>query len=125
MRYRRVKFALFAIAMIYPWLISAALLTTWVAAASTLGREPRPYADDPKFIGTIVSFCYDGTCAVTMGLPVAAALGATISCWFFFGDGRRTSLGVLAPALIVLSWLAGLLALWCIGQSPVGAWFMD
>jgi hypothetical protein len=109
----------------YPWLAVCGLATTWLTACVVLGRPPRPSADDPLEIGTVVSIVYYFTALSCMTAPfalmlTAVGLVAIARTWPY----PRRHPTVLAFAGTVISWFLAFVTL--TGRlHEVGVWFMD
>lgn len=63
---------------VYPFLLVAALYSTWGIAWLTLGHIPQPSFDDPSNIGLAVDVAYLISGVLLIVFPVAAMVGMTL-----------------------------------------------
>ena len=104
---------------------------TWILAAFSYGRLPRPYLDDPKNIeaNLCLDLCYAATwMLLTATLPaIGLNLAAVITCGVHTASRRANGqwrMFFLATAVACTLWGTGFLLL---ARDPFGAvtWFMD
>lgn len=110
--------------MAYPVLLPLGFYLTWAAGRATLGHWPRPSFDDPKTLGSVVGFFYDGTVVLmTVGLGVFLAAWLGVVGMAVLRPDRRRSLALVAGVAA----LGMLVAVGFLRWDPlsVAAWFAD
>jgi hypothetical protein len=107
----------------YPWLCVLMVYLTWVVAAITLGHQPRPYLDDPKFIGGWVDLVRVATFLLFLAWPAAMLLNAA-GMLMAAVMPRRRSFGFVF-LLLCASLCSWALSLSMVRFSKVIIWFFD
>lgn len=115
--------------LVYPLLLPTGLYLTWLIAALSLGRWPRPSADDPDSINMVVS------CArffvlfvlVMAGLPTYAVLTVFTLGWGLLRCILKRPRGIRLAVCACLSMVLLVVAIRFIYWDPLSVfnWFLD
>jgi len=102
------------------------LYVTWLAAWSVLGHMPRPYLDDPKFIGWVVDVPYALAIGLLNAAPVAAGATLLLAPLALVRPGQRVQLrrSLLGYVGVVALWVAAIGVLY-LDPGDVTKWFLD
>jgi hypothetical protein len=109
----------------YPVILLISLYSTWLLAWLSVGHQPRPYQDDPKYVNWLVTLFYSKTLLLLMGCYVALLLNGIIVLIEVVQKVRRRQWDfVLLVIVPVVLWLCLFLL---IDRDPgkIGVWFFD
>ena len=102
--------------------------STWLVAVISLGRVPRIYADDPKFINGWVSTFHSVTLlAFFLALPLFVtnlAIAFAIGIQRYISEQRWRWTTLTPFGLTLMIWIAAVLLMKA-GGPHIGCWFFD
>lgn len=114
---------LFLACVSYPALLISSLYVTWFVARLSLGRWPRPYLDDPKYINGIgIPYGITGFLLVTM--PAVALASVGFAGWLYCKRDPQARTPMLYAVATILGAVAAVVVLrW--DPFQVADWYMD